>query len=159
MNPIESFFICYDNNQVDILMKENVCIFFLMIYKYNWVMKMKKDILVIGVVALFVGLALLPAEASAITSEPEKERPGGWEYFIVGRIKSYEIVDYNGTEYLECKAFRVNWLTWNILERFPKLPLLMNLRFGQQFNIPYEGANITGPTLLGHYFIIARGTL
>jgi len=119
---------------------------------------MKKDILVISIVALFVGLALLPAEVGAITGEPEKEGPG-WEYFIVGRIKSYEIVDYNGTEYLKCKAFRVNWLTWNILERFPKLPLLMNLRFGSEFIIPPEGANITGPTLLGHYFIIARGTL
>jgi len=102
---------------------------------------MKKDILVIGVVALFVGLALLPAEAGAITSEPEKEGPG-WEYFIVGRIKSYKIVDYNGTEYLECKAFRVNWLTWNILERFPKLPLLMNIRLKVQILLvqpPYLG--------------------
>jgi len=31
MNLIESFFICYDNNQVDILMKENRYIFFLVI--------------------------------------------------------------------------------------------------------------------------------
>ena len=119
---------------------------------------MKKGILAISIVALFIGLALLPAEASAITDQPEKEGPG-WEYFVIGRIRSYEIVDYNGTEYLKCKAVRVNFLTWNVLERFPKLPFLMNIRFGKEFCIPYEGAKIIGPTLLGHYFIVARGTL
>ena len=119
---------------------------------------MKKSILTIGIIALFVGLALLPAQASAITEEPEEERPG-WEYFVIGRIKSYEIVEYNGTQYLHCKAVRVNFFTWNLFEKIPNFPFLMNVRFGQQFNIPYEGAKITEFPLLDHYFIVARGTL
>ena len=119
---------------------------------------MKRSIFVVAIVALFIGMALLPVEASVTNDEPERKGPG-WEYFVIGRIRSYEIVEYNGTEYLECRAVRVNFFTWNILKNLPKLPLLMNIRFGQQFNIPYEGAKIMGPTLLGHYFIIARGTL
>ena len=120
--------------------------------------KIKKGILAISIVVLFVGLALLPAEASAII-DVTKENGSDWEYFVIGRIKSYEIVNYNGTEYIECKAVRVNFFVWNILERFPNLPLLANIRLGKPFCIPYEGANIMGPTLLGHYFIVARGNL
>ena len=119
---------------------------------------MKKWIVAISIVTLFIGMAFLPAGASAIPEEPEKEGPG-WKYFVIGRIKSYEIVEHNGTEYLSGKAVRVRFIAWNIFEKFPKLPIIMTIRFGGEFNIPYEGVKILGPGPLGRSFIIASGTL
>jgi len=119
---------------------------------------MQKGILVIGVVVLFVGLTVLPAEASAISDEPDRKGPG-WEYFVIGLIKSYEIVEWNGTEHIDCKAVRVKMIGWNVFEVMPKLPIIMKVRFGEEFCIPYEGAKLIGPTHLGYTFIIARGSL
>ena len=119
---------------------------------------MKRWMLAIGIVALFMGMAFLPAGASLITEEIEREGPG-WEYVVVGRIRSYEIIEFNETEYLSCRAVHVRFLTWNVFERFPRLPIKMTLRFGKEFNIPLEGAEIFGPSLLGRYFIVARGVL
>lgn len=119
---------------------------------------MKKWKLTISIVALFIGIAFIPAGASVKTEEQEKDGPG-WEYLVVGRIKSYEIVEYNGTEYLNCRSVHVKFIIWNIFEKFPRLPVSMKIRFGREFNIPYEGAKSIGPTILGRYFIVARGVL
>jgi hypothetical protein len=118
---------------------------------------MKKGIIAIGIVALFVGMLSIPAGANPIIEELERNRPG-WEYLVIGRIRSYEIVEYNGTEYLECKAVHVRFIVWNVSEKFPTVPLVMTLRFGQKFNIRLEGAEILGPRFLRRNTIIARGT-
>ena len=119
---------------------------------------MKKWIVTISIVTLFIGMAFLPAGASDIAEEPEKEGPG-WKYFVIGRIRNYEIVEYNGTEYLSCKAVRVRFFTWNVFEKFPRVPIMMTLRFGSVFNIPYEGVKILNSGILGRSFIVARGVL
>lgn len=122
-------------------------------------MKMKKKILTVGMVILFIGIISISAEASATEQEPQIEGPG-WQYFIIGRIKSYEIVEYNGTEYLNCKAVRAKSIFWNVSEKFPRIPIIIKIRSGSEFNIPYEGAKIYGPiNLRGHYFIVAKGIL
>ena len=121
-------------------------------------MNISKKVLVIGIVALFFGMCAISAGANVSNQEEPVDGPG-WRYILVGRIRNYEIVEYNGVEYLNCRAVRVNSIWWNVFEKLPNLPLIMNLRFGQEFNIPYEGAQIFGPTLLGHYFLVARGTL
>jgi len=119
---------------------------------------MKKIIATIGIVMLFMGMACLPAGANAITEEPKGEGPG-WKYFVIGRIRNYEIFEYNGTKYIEGKAICVRALFWGILENFPNVPLASVLRFGQVFNLPYEGVKISGPNLFGAYFIVAKGEL
>ena len=116
---------------------------------------MKKGIIAIGLVALFIAMASIPVEAAP----QNKDINPGWEYLIIGRIRSYEIVEYNGTEYIECRAVRVRFIVWNVSEKFPTIPLVSTLRFGQKFNIPLEGAEILGPTLLRRNTIIARGSL
>ena len=130
---------------------------------------MKKTILSVGIITLFIGMVLAPTVASMQADPVEtiktisnnKYNGPGWRYILFGRIKSYELKEHDGEEYLECKAIRVNSIWWNVLDKFPNLPLPMNLRFGQMFNIPCNGAKIKiiGPTLLGHYFIIAKGVL
>ena len=119
---------------------------------------MKKLLFAISIVALFIGVSSIPAGANVDVEAPENGRPN-WKYLVIGRIKSYKIEEYNGTEYLNCTAVRVKIRTWNIFERFPRLMLSMKVRYGQEFYIPYEGAKIIGPIILGHYFIIARGSL
>ena len=119
---------------------------------------MKKGIIAIGIVALFIAMASIPAVASLENNQIKNMGPG-WEYLVIGRIRSYEVVDYNGTEYLECRAVRVRFIVWNLSEKFPTVPLVMTLRFGQKFNIPLEGAEILGPRFLGRNTIIARGSL
>jgi len=119
---------------------------------------MKKWILPIFVITLFIGMSVLPASATPILDEPETEGPG-WKYFVIGRIKSYEIFDYNGTEYINCTAIHVRIFAWNVFDNFPNLPAIMNFRFQRKFTLPYEGVEIYGPNVLGRYFIIARGVL
>ena len=119
---------------------------------------MKRWMLAIGIVALFMGMASLPAGANLITKEIEKDGPG-WQYIIIGRIRNYEIIEYNGTEYLSCRAIHVRSIFWNVFEKVPRLPIRMTLRFGQKFNIPLEGAKIYGPNLLGRSLLIARGEM
>ena len=119
---------------------------------------MNKLIVTISIVALFIGMAFLTSGASDIAEEPEKEGPG-WKYFVIGRIRSYEIVEHNGTEYLSCRAVRVRIFTWNVFEKFPRLPIMMTIRFGSEFNIPYEGVKILDYGLLGRSFIVASGVL
>ena len=115
---------------------------------------MKKGIIAIGIAALFIAVVSIP-----VVANPQNKDTGpGWEYLVIGRIRSYEIVDYNGTEYIECRAVRVSFYVWNISEDL-KFPLRSRHRFGQKFNIPLEGAEIFGPNRLGRYFIIARGSL
>ena len=55
-------------------------------------------------------------------------------------------------------AIHIRGIIWNILPRFPNLPLPINW-IREPFCILYEGAKIIGPTLLGHYFIIAKGVV
>ena len=118
---------------------------------------MKKVITTICVVALFFVLCAIPASANP--ADTEEEKGPGWKYVLAGRITNYEVVEYDGVEYLHCKAFRVNSIWWNVLDKLPNLPLPSNIRLGQEFNIPSEGAKIIGPTPIGHFFIVAKGVL
>ena len=114
--------------------------------------------LAIGIATLFIGMSSFSSGTSVKTLEPREDRPG-WHYVIFGSILSYDVVEYNGTEYLECRALHVKSIWLGVLRNLPNLPLGMTLRLGQKFNIPYEGAKIVGPTKLGNYFIMAQGTL
>lgn len=119
---------------------------------------MKRVILAVGIAALFIGVSSFSAGTSVKTLEPREDGPG-WSYVLFGSIRSYELVEYDGEEYLECRALHVVSFWLNVLRNLPNLPLRMTLRLGQKFNIPYEGAEIIGPTKLGNYFIMAQGTL
>jgi len=111
-----------------------------------------------GTVALLIGMTSASSIPNVTNEEAEIEGPG-WEYFVFGKIKDYEIIDYNGTEFLSCKAIKVRFLVWNISEKHPRLILPMKIRFNQEFNIPYEGSLIIGPNLMGNCMIIAIGNL
>ncbi len=56
------------------------------------------------------------------------------------------------------KALHVIGIIFNLFSKYPNLPLPVNWRW-EKFSIPYEGAKIIGPTLLGNYFLIAKGIL
>ena len=100
----------------------------------------------------------MPAGANTITDELEEEGLG-WRYFVIGRIDSYEILESNETEYLSCKTIRVRIFIWNVFKNFPNVPIKMTLRFRRTLIIPYEGAKIYGPNLLGNYFLVAGGVI
>jgi len=116
---------------------------------------MKNRIFAIGITAIFFGLALISADVSATSPEPQNN--SGISYVLAGRISSYEVVEYNGTQYLDCIAIRVRAFFWGVFNNFPNLVLRQTLRWGNEFMIPFESANISGPNALGNYFLVARG--
>lgn len=127
---------------------------------------MKKAILAVGIITLFIGMTFVPTVASMqaktvdtieTISNDKFNRPS-WPYFLFGRIKNYEIVEAEGKEYILGMALHIRGIILNLFSKFPNLPFLVNWRW-QKFCIPYEGAKIIGPTLLGNYFFIAKGTL
>jgi len=120
---------------------------------------MRKIILVIGIIALFIGMASFSVATSIKNNQLEKNGPG-WEYQIFGRIKSYEIKEFKGQQYVECKAIIVRSIWFNVVPGHPNAIMPMTLRNGQIFNIPYDNATIIiHPTIMGNYFIMATGVL
>ena len=119
---------------------------------------MKKWLLTIGIVTLFIGMTFLPSASSTIAEEPEIEGPG-WKYFAIGRISNYKIVDVNGTEYIRGRAVRLRVVMWNIFKNHPRVPFVKTFRLFWEFNLPYEGVKILKPGLLGRGFLVASGTL
>jgi hypothetical protein len=116
---------------------------------------MRKKILVIGVIALFIGIASFSA-ATSIDEVKSEKSDYVWQYVTVGRIKNYEIKQENDQEYLECQAILIRSFWWS--DNFPDTPIERDvLRNGEIFNIPKEEVKILVPTLMGNYFIIASG--
>ena len=125
---------------------------------------MRKKILVIGVIVLFIGTASFSAATSNNEVQLEKKDEAEQcnrvvRYVLFGRIKSYDIIEYDGIQYLECTAIVVRSIWFDVFPEHPNLILPSVLRFGQMFNIPYEGAKIYGPTSRGNYFISAAGVI
>ena len=112
----------------------------------------------IGITAIFFVLATVSVCVSATSLEAQNNL--GIRYAVVGRISSYQVIDgHNGTQYLECKAIRVRAFFQGVFPNFPTLTIRQTIRLGHEFAIPFEGAKISGPNLLGNYFLVATGIL
>jgi hypothetical protein len=117
---------------------------------------MKKVILALGITALFIGMPSILAGSNVTASQDGRE---DWHYVIFGYISSYEIIELEGKEYLNCEAIHVKSIWLGVIRGLPNLPVRMVVRFGREFGIPYDGAEIIGPNRFGHYFIMASGVL
>ncbi|KYK19984.1 hypothetical protein AYK24_04545 [Thermoplasmatales archaeon SG8-52-4] len=122
--------------------------------------------LIVGIVFIFIGMSLIQTVASTHDKTIEiKEMISNknsnnisWTYFLFGRIKNYEIVEYEDKEYILGRTIFVRGFVWNV---FPDLDFpLPAIWIYETFCIPLEGAIIMGPTkYLGHYFFLAKGEL
>jgi len=120
--------------------------------------------LIVGIIFIFIGMSLIQTVAGTHAKTIEikemisnnKSNNISWSYFLFGRIKNYEIVEYEGKEYILGRTVFVRGIVWDIFPDFP-LPAIW---IYDTFCIPYEGATIMGPTkYLGHYFLFAKGEL
>lgn len=118
---------------------------------------MKKVLLIIGVITLFIGMTSITSGATVSTLVSQENGPG-WQYILFGRIRSYEIIEEDGEKYILGFALHIRGFVWNVFEKYPKLPFPTRWSY-HKFCIPYEGTEIIGPTPLGNYFLIAKGTL
>jgi hypothetical protein len=84
-----------------------------------------------------------------------------WPYFLFGRIRNFEIIEYEEEKFLMGKAVHVRGVISNLFSNYPNLPLPV-IWIWQDFCIPFDGAKlikIIGPNPLGNYFLITKGVL
>ena len=101
---------------------------------------MKKFIVVVGIVALFIGMICVPVGANILTKESSHEGPN-YRYYIFGKISSYETLDYYGVEYIHAKAVFMFGLILNASKQFPNLRL-PTFFVSEFFDLPTNSANI-----------------
>ncbi|KYK32862.1 MAG: hypothetical protein AYK22_01710 [Thermoplasmatales archaeon SG8-52-3] len=79
-------------------------------------------------------------------------------YFLIGRIRNYEIIEYEGNKYVMGLALHVRGIISSLLPKYPNLPIPI-IWIWQKFCIPYKDARLIGPNSFGNYLLIAMGNL
>ena len=92
------------------------------------------------------------------TTNYEKLEGPGWKWFLFGHITDIEIFEFENWTLMNATALHVRGIVWNILRNYPNIPLPINW-IGEKFCIPYKLVKIILPTLTGHNFLIAFGTM
>ncbi len=82
----------------------------------------------------------------------------GWKFFLLGHITNIEIFEYEGIKFFNATALHVRGIAWNLFRNYPNIPLPIYW-IGEKFCIPYKLVKIMFPTLTGHNYLIAFGTM